>query len=212
MAEEKTRREEYSDATRRALLESAEALFAVHGFQKTSLDEVAAEARLTKGAIYHHFESKQALFEAVLEQLEVEQTAAVSAAIGSPRSAWEGVQAGLSTFLQHCLDPVYQRLCFIEGPEALGFERWWAMGERHEMGLIRAGLDALEADGLLEPDDLELLAQVLFGGVCAAVLAMARADEPDAVRDRTYAIVTRLICGLRPGGAGPTSAVAPGSP
>src|SRR5579884_289296 len=91
----RSRRDEYSEATRRALLESAGRLFAEKGFAATSLDEVAAEARVTKGAVYHHFANKQAVFEAVADEAEAATAAAIVDAFQGKKDPWEGSIAGL---------------------------------------------------------------------------------------------------------------------
>src|SRR3954452_19911047 len=86
----KSRREEYSETTRQALLDSATRLFAEQGYARTSLDEIAAGARVTKGALYGHFASKQALFRVVLEQLEAAVAEDVLRAVQAAASPWEG--------------------------------------------------------------------------------------------------------------------------
>src|SRR4051794_27040658 len=96
----KSRREEYSAATRKALLDSATALFAARGYARTSLDDIAAGARVTKGALYGHFESKQALFRAVLHELEATTTREVRRAVDAAATPWDGARAGLDAFLR----------------------------------------------------------------------------------------------------------------
>src|SRR3954453_5243529 len=103
----KSRREEYSASTRRALIDSATALFAERGYARTSLDEIAGRARVTKGALYGHFASKQALFRAVLEELESATTQQVTQEIEAAASPWEAALAGLDAFLRACRDTVY---------------------------------------------------------------------------------------------------------
>ncbi|HEX5267481.1 MAG TPA: TetR/AcrR family transcriptional regulator [Acidimicrobiales bacterium] len=197
----RSRRDEYSEATRRALLDSAARLFAEKGFTATSLDEVAAEARVTKGAVYHHFANKQALFEAVADQAEEDACAAIMvAAAAEAPDTWRGVVAGLDSFLERCMDPVYRRLCFQEGPAVLGFANWWEHGEKHEIGLIRGMLAALRAEGLIEPDDLDTLTQLLFGSMIAAALSLARAEDPKSESVRVRDAILRLVAGLRPSG------------
>src|ERR1700704_452027 len=66
----KSRREEYTEATRRALLDAAADLFATSGYAATSIEDVVSRARVTRGALYHHFRSKEDLFEAVYTELE----------------------------------------------------------------------------------------------------------------------------------------------
>jgi AcrR family transcriptional regulator len=194
----RSRRDEYSEATRRALLDSAGRLFAEQGFTATSLDEVAADARVTKGAVYHHFANKQAVFEAVADQVEEDACAAMIAAAADAPGTWEGVEAGLDCFLERCSDPAYRRLCFQEGPAVMGFNAWWEHGEKHEIGLIRAMLAGLHADGLIELDDLDTLTHLLFGSMTAAALALARADDPTSEIVKVRETTLRLLWGLRP--------------
>jgi AcrR family transcriptional regulator len=195
--EVKSRRDEYSEATRQALVQSALVLFARDGFQSTSLDDVAADARLTKGAIYHHFESKQALFEAVIDELEISVKASIVAAMDGAEDVWHAALSALGEFLNQCLDPVYQRIGFEEGPRALGFQQWWAHGERHELVLIRAMVQALKDDGLVEIDDLDVLSEMLYGAMAGAALAISREANPVAMRDRVFSVMERVLFGLR---------------
>jgi AcrR family transcriptional regulator len=168
----KSRRDEYSEASRRALIASARKHFATHGFAGASLDAIAADARLTKGAVYHHFGNKQALFAAVLDEVEAETCAAVLEAASTAASVWEGGVAGLDTFLDRCLDK--------------------------EIGLIAGLVRAFQDAGLIELADGETLTQILFGSVCACALAIARADDPKEVRDRMRQVLIRIIEGLAP--------------
>jgi AcrR family transcriptional regulator len=198
----RSRREEYSEASRRALIDSARVRFAAQGFGATSLDDIAADARLTKGAVYHHFANKQSLFEAVLAELEGGTVAAIieasTRASVNGASAWEAALAGLDAFLDRCLDPVYQRICFLEGPLALGFMRWWEMGEHNEIGLIKGLLADLRRVGLIELDDVDMLTRLVFGSLIAAALDIARSASPAQTRDRVRDVVARMIFGLRP--------------
>lgn len=56
-----------SEETRSRILEAAIKLFSSHGYNKASVDDICSEAGISKGAFYHHFESKQALFLALLD-------------------------------------------------------------------------------------------------------------------------------------------------
>src|SRR5580700_7059862 len=145
----RTRREEYAEATYEALLDSAAACFFESGFTATSLDAVAKRARVTKGAIYHHFASKRDLFMAVLERQEERSANSVAEAGQRAGDTWTAFVASLDAFLETISDPVYQRLCWVEGPTALGFEEWWACGERYEIEVIRTQLDRAAAAGAL---------------------------------------------------------------
>ena len=192
----RTRREEYAEATYEALLDSAAACFLEWGYAATSLDAVAKRARVTKGAIYHHFASKKDLFMAVLERQEENQARTISQAATAATDPWSAIVAAFDAFLETLSDPVYQRLCWVEGPAALGLEEWWACGERFEIPVIRSQLERAAEAGVLLVEDLDMLAHVLFGAVTAGVLAMARAADPEGERDRFRNAMLQLIHGM----------------
>jgi AcrR family transcriptional regulator len=193
-----SRRDEYTEATRQALLQSAKTLFAEKGFAATSLAEVGAKARVTKGAVYHHFASKQGLFVAVLEMLDNEAVTEIGERAAGGGSSWDAAVAGLDAFLEQCVDPVYGKVCFVEGPSALGFLEWWQHGERHVAGLLKAVLVAMRDEGVIEAPDIDALTTVMYGALTAAALTLAQASDPRAVKAATRATVLRLIEGLRP--------------
>ena len=192
----RSRREEYAEATYEALLDSASACFFEAGFAATSLDHVAHRARVTKGAIYHHFASKRELFAAVLERQQEHSVGSVTQAGENASDAWAGIVAAIDAFLETISNPVYQRLCWVEGPSALGFEDWWACGERYEIEVIRRLLDRAAAARALLVHDLDMLANMLFGAVTAGVLGMARSKEPFVERDRFRTVMLTLLAGL----------------
>jgi AcrR family transcriptional regulator len=192
----RTRREEYAEATCEAILDSAAACFLESGFAATSLDAVAQRARVTKGAIYHHFASKRDLFRAVLERQEEVSARNVTEAGAAAPDPWAAIVAAFDAFLDSISDPVYQRLCMVEGPVALGFEEWWAFGERYEIDVIRGQLDRAAEVGVLKVDDLDMLAHVLFGACTAGVLAMARSEDPARERARFRAVMLDVIKGI----------------
>ena len=126
-----SRRQQYSASTKRALVDVAEELFTEHGYADTSLDAIVAGARVTKGALYHHFSGKQALFEAVFEQVETRRLARPSeGAQGHSSDPWEKALAGLRAFLAVVREPRYRRIVIQEGPAVLGYERFREQEER----------------------------------------------------------------------------------
>jgi AcrR family transcriptional regulator len=192
----RSRREEYAEATHEALVDSASACFFESGFAATSLDHVAQRARVTKGAIYHHFTSKRELFLAVLERQQERGVGSVTLAAANASDAWTGIVAAVDAFLETISDPIYQRLCWVEGPSALGFEEWWACGERYEIEVIRRLLDRAAEAGILQVDDLDMLAHVLFGAVSAGVLGMVRSHQPSVERERFRSVMLAVMGGL----------------
>ena len=195
----KSRREEYSAATRQALLDSATRLFAEHGYARTSLDEIAAGARVTKGALYGHFASKQALFRAVLQQLEAAVTQDVQRAVEAAPAPWEGALAGLDAFLRACCDTVYGKVVMREAPIALPYAEWVAAEELYSYRLVVGLIQMLVESGDIDPLPLEPAARIIHAiiGAAAQLIAGAEpADQPQAFED-ARAVVLRLAEGVR---------------
>src|SRR4051812_2028835 len=105
-----SRRQQYSDSTKRALVEVAQRLFTEQGYAATSLDQIVAGARVTKGALYHHFSGKQAVFEAVFEKVETDASARIRKSLKGSKDPWEKALIGLRAFLEIVQGPAYQRV------------------------------------------------------------------------------------------------------
>ena len=131
-----TRRQQYSASTKLKLVDVAEALFSVQGFAATSLDQVVAGAAVTKGALYHHFDGKVALFEAVFERVADDASARVRAAVAAHEDPWEAAQAGLRVFLDVVQEERYRRVVILEGPAVLGRERYREQEERSTFATV----------------------------------------------------------------------------
>ena len=125
-----SRRQQYSAATRQALIDMAEQLFTEHGYSATSLDAIVAGAEVTKGALYHHFSGKQALFEAVFERVESEAARTIADSLNGHANPWDKALAGLRAFLDVVQQPGYRRIVILEGPAVLGYARFREQEER----------------------------------------------------------------------------------
>ena len=119
-----TRRQAYSASTKRALVDVAEALFTEQGYASTSLDAIVAGAQVTKGALYHHFSGKQALFEAVFDRVENSSAKQIQKALKGHKDPWHKARAGLRAFLTVVEQPDYRRIVVQDGPAVLGYERF----------------------------------------------------------------------------------------
>jgi AcrR family transcriptional regulator len=199
MSRAKSRRELYSEATRAALLETAAAMFAERGFARTSLDEIASATQVTRGAVYHHFDSKQAVFEAVLESLEKDMVERVVAAAAGQSDPWQAALAGLDAFLDLCCEPTYGRLCWLEGPVALGWGRWMETEKKFAYGIVEGFLKTLLDAGLLAPVPMGSATQLVFALLGGAGRTIAEAPEADrrTTRDECALLISRMMNGLR---------------
>lgn len=192
-----TRRQDAADATRRALVDSATALFTESGYAGTSLDEVVARAQLTKGALYHHYPGKQALFEAVFERIESQAANAIADAVQRHRDPWERAMAGVRTFLDICTQPAYRRIVMQEGPVALGFERWRETEKRSTYGIVRGIVVAVLEEYAVDESFAETFTQVFFGTMRAAGVTVAEAPDVARASREVEIVIGAVLAGLR---------------
>ncbi len=170
--------------------------FAADGFTGASMDAIARSARVTKGAVYHHFHDKAELFEAAFVLMEQRLLAKVSAGVAHITDPWALTAAGVDIYLEECSEPQFRRIALEEAPAALGWTRWKEIEERYFLGLVTAALDAMAGDGLLDIPPGDLAARMLLAAMTEAGLAAAAA-RPKAERKRVGALVMRLLEGLR---------------
>ena len=198
MPEVKSRRELYSEATRAALLDEATTLFAERGYAGTSLEDVASASRVTRGAVYHHFASKQALFEAVLDLQEERATTEIVAAAAAA-NPWDAAMLALDAYLTHCCDPVYGRLVWLEGPAALGWHRWRECEKKYSYGLVEQFIRDLIEGGYVDGRAFDSLVQFSFWMLGGAGLAVAETPPEDKsrVRDEWRYLIGQAISSLR---------------
>jgi AcrR family transcriptional regulator len=159
--------------TRAALLVSARKLFAVKPFAEVSTEAVLAGAGVTRGALYHHFADKAALFEAVCRELSEEAMAAIERSVGRVADPVKVLEKGSLAWLDFMLRPEVRRILLVEAPTVLGWPRWVAMDEAHSFKLLRSGVEeALRAGALRFAGGAEALAVVINGALNALALRL----------------------------------------
>jgi AcrR family transcriptional regulator len=196
---ETSRRAQESASTRRTLVDVAEELFAEHGYAATSLDAVVAGADVTKGALYHHYSGKQALFEAVFEKVESAGAHRVRAALTTVGDPWDKAVAGLRALLEVVRQPSYSRIVVQDGPSVLGHEQVREQEERSTFGsvldIVRTVLDA--GDWRVDDEMEQTFARVFFGAISSAGASVSTADDGDAEAERVELAITFVLAGLR---------------
>jgi AcrR family transcriptional regulator len=189
---------ERTEATRGALIAAARPLFADRGFSGVGTEEIARAAGVTRGALYHHFEGKRELFEAVYEQIEIElaeriAAGALQANAGSPLAA---MKAGAEMFLLASTEPETQQVVLLDGPSVLGWDRWREIATEHGLGLIEATLQAAIESGEIDSQPVRPLAHVLMGALDEAAMLVARADDAERMRAEVGRTLGALLDGL----------------
>jgi AcrR family transcriptional regulator len=186
---------ERTAATRRALLDAARSLFAEKGYHGAAAEEIVGRAGLTRGALYHHFEDKKDLFRVVVDEMEGEIDEEIEAAERAQPGLPEAVMAGYRAFIDAVLDPEMRRTFFLDGPSVLGWE-WREIDARHAVGKIEEGLEALIAEGFVEPQPIGPLARLINGTLLEAAFFVAASEDPEAARDEVWGAMERLVGGL----------------
>jgi AcrR family transcriptional regulator len=204
-----SRRAEHVQDTLAALVQAARELFAAQGYASTGTEEIVARARVTRGALYHHFRDKTALFRAVMEavagdmaqQLVSQELAHIT---DDPGGAWDQLLEGVQLFLDACAGSTeFQRVVLIDGPAALGPEVWNDLVEQHGLGLLRTWLQRAIDNHQIDPLPIEPLARLLVALIAEASLYIGQAADPDLARRQTGDTIDRILSGLRTAPATP---------
>lgn len=189
-------RVEQGQATRAALIDVATGLFATNGYEATAIPAVLDAAGVSRGALYHHFNSKEALFEAVLQAVEAQATLKVTRAARGATDPLDGLRRGCAAYLAMCRDPVVRRISLIDAPAVVGWERWREIDEQHSFGLIKAAIAAIAADGRVKPELVDVMAHVVLAALLEVALLVARADEGRLAIRRGQEAVDELLTAL----------------
>ena len=182
---------ERRQATRAAILKAARRLFGERGFAATTIDDVAAAAHVAKGAVYHHFATKEALFEAVFDQVSQELLVEVDRAARNEKDALAAMAKGSQAYFDACARDTIGRIVLHDGPAVLGWERWREIDHRHFAGRFPAALERAMDDGLIARQPIEPLARLLLGAVTEVAIACSGRDVAKAGTD--YARAFRAL-------------------
>lgn len=182
------------------LVAQARRLFAENGYAAVSVDEVAAAAGLTKGAVYYQFKDKTDLFRAACDAVmaDVARYVDLSTMAESPQPLQEIVVGGGKMFDAYEAADA-RRILLIDGPAVLGFEQWIALQEPVCIGLIAHAMSHLAEAGLLEKSVVPTLSHLVFGAFVQGALRIAVAADPQAASLEVRAATLTLIRGFLAG-------------
>ena len=193
----KSKKVQQGEATSRALLDAARTLFGERGYVATSLDEVAQAAKVTKGALYHHYSGKQELFAAVYEQVKREVSERAASAFLEP-DPWERLYAGCRAMLAAHLDAPVQRILLQDAQAVLDPDTIRRVENRYGAVVLRGALRSAIRAGVVRPLPLKPLALMLTGAIIEGCMVIADADDPAQAREDVGIVLTSLLEGLRP--------------
>ena len=179
-------------ATAKTLRRQARKLFTKKGYSGVNTEELVESARVTKGALYHHFANKKELYAAVVEDVEQELVEKLEAA-GASGKPWDRLLAMCRAYLDACRDPSLARMLVLEAPVVLGWKTWCNLEQKYEVAAFARCLG--EAGALSEP--AETLAQVILGALTTGARVIATSADSDKARAEVERTIDRLLAGLR---------------
>ncbi len=201
MAQPARAKESRAEATRRRLLASARQLFGANGFNGTSVDEVVRAAGVTKGALYHHFADKDALFRAVVEEVKADVTttaanAFFAADVGDDQL--ERLHVVCQEMIDAHLDPAVQRITVVDARAVLDARTRRDVDTRYEVAALRGALRSAMRAGAIERQELGPLAHLIASAIFEACALIVEAPDPSSARTEVAAVLNRLLDGLQP--------------
>jgi len=194
------RRQMYAELTRTAVLQAARTLFISHGFEATSIDDIARLAQTSKGAVYHHFRDKREIF---TEVYRASQNAIVARIIDLMTSEsmqqhpWERVEAGTRLFLRSYVDDVDARALLRQVMGVLGWDGVRALDEETALPFLRATLQEFVAKGHARVVPIDATVEIFFSVFCNAILYIAAAADPDTASQEVETVIFTALEGLK---------------
>lgn len=194
-----TTKAEKAASTKAKIIAVARRLFATRGYAGTSTEAVLEEAQVSRGALYHHFENKEALFAAVMEAVEADITAATAKARGSASDPVEGLRRAFNAFLDLACETEVRQIVLKDAHSVLGWQRWREIEERYGLGRLKLAMKAIAATGRIPEDMVDTFAHILLASLIETAFLVARSPEPQVAarmgRKTIKELLARLLSG-----------------
>ena len=189
---------ERTAATRAALVAAGRRLWGERGYGAVGTPEIARAAGVTRGAMYHQFDDKAALFRAVVEDMEAGVTEEITRGVGASgaRDPAAALHAATDAWLAACRRPEVRQLLLLDAPAVLGWDGFRDIALSHGLGLTEQLLEAAIEAGQLARQPTRALAHVLIGALDEAALMVATADRPEAALAEVRSVLHALLDGL----------------
>lgn len=192
------RQEERREATRNAILVAAQTHFGSYGYNAVTVDQIAADAKVAKGAIYHHFPTKADLFEAVLQGVASQILTQVQATLMQQSDILGAMFAGNRAFFASCANPQFAQILLRDGPAILGWKRWREIDSSHFGGMVRDGLFAAMEVGVIVKRPIDPLVRLIMGAVTEAAIDCASSENFSEAAESYLEGLEAILNGLKP--------------
>src|SRR5579862_893203 len=168
---------ERREKTRASIIKAARRIFGDRGFAATTMDDIAAGARVAKGAVYHHFPTKEAVFESVFEQVSLDLVSDLDRISRTENDPLAAMAAGTQGYFAACSKGPTGQIILRDGPAVLGWERWREIDAKHFGGKFPRALAAAMDAGVIAKQPIEPLARLLLGAVTEAAVAVSAGPD-----------------------------------
>ncbi len=187
---------ERSEATREQLVSAARQLFATKGFAATSIDDIVGAAGVTRGALYHHFRSKEEVFEAVFKREHDRIGQRIMQASMEKEDGWSMLKAGCDEFLEATMDPETRQIMLLDAPAVLGQHGIEEIDRPQSIKLMTYVIEKAMDEGVVRRRPAEPLAHLIYGALCQAALVGARSTEPETSTSKMQRELQELLDAL----------------
>jgi AcrR family transcriptional regulator len=179
-------------ATIDSIVGAARELFIARGFAATSIDDIASRAGVAKGAVYHHFESKEQIFQRVFEQMTGALAFEVATTAAAGKSTLDRFKRGTLKYLTSIAGDKFRQVLLIDGPAVLGWEKWREIDTRYFGSVMKSPMERT-AHARVSAREMAAIGSLIAGAVSEAALVCATSDHRvRAARDFTSALLKML--------------------
>ncbi len=183
--------------TTSSLLKIARKHFTEYGYLDVSLEKIAEEGNVTRGAVYHHFKNKQGLFAAVLENVQKDVAVQIEREVMKSNDPWQQLVLGCVGFVNGANAKESRRILLVDGPAALGWDAWRKSDQVNSMSILKEHIDAIQAEGYLHDDvDINLMVHALSGALNELALSCSQ-HGVTSKDDRIIKTISRLVDGFK---------------
>ncbi len=182
------------EETRAALLATAHAVFTAQGYADASMDDLTAQAGLTRGALYHHFGDKKGLLQALVAQLDAAMDARLQTISATAADPWDGFRRRCHAYLQMALERDIQRIVLRDARAVLGGASPEA--QRHCVASMQGLIENLMRLGVVADANPQALASLIYGSLAEAAFWIAEAPEATERLGQAQAALDLLLRGL----------------
>lgn len=194
----KNKKELASLKTTQNLIATARKHFASYGYAKTSLEAIVEELDITRGALYHHFKGKKALFLAVLKQVQAEVGTNVEKEAMTSDDGWEQLVLGCVGFVASATLETNRRILLIDAPNVIDWTEWRKIDNENSVALLEEQLLVLQEKNELINLDVRMIAHMISGALND--LSLYQAETGNLDKDKSYVAITHLLKGFKNNG------------